>query len=247
MFIATSNLLSSSVAFSISSLQNASNPHKPWLASTEEGERKVNSACRRDFFAKGAYILSTFALSSPSIQAANAFENRLDEKYVDVTPQIGTQPTDLGHLERFSKTKGSYTGLKQCGTSPNCWCSSVPFSDNSARFIPAWDGKSIQDVKKVIDTYEVGQNGVDGGGFKIIDYDEADKYIYVQFQSYKSGYIDDFECWYNPQSLKFDVRSASRLGMSDLGVNGKRLEYIGGRLEKEFGWKLERRKNGSLV
>ena len=35
--------------------------------------------------------------------------------------------------------------------------------------------------------------------------------------------------------------------MSDLGVNAKRLDYIGTRLEKEYGWVLERRKNGSLV
>jgi len=164
-----------------------------------------------------------------------------------VIPQTGTQPTDLGHLERASKTKGSYTGLKQCGNSPNCWCSSAPFADAPARFIPSWGGKSIEDLKQVIDTYQVGQNGIDGGGFKIIEYDEKGKYMYVQFQSYKAGYIDDFECWFNPQSQKFDVRSSSRLGMSDLGVNAKRLEYIGGRLEREFGWTLERRKNGSLV
>jgi uncharacterized protein (DUF1499 family) len=69
----------------------------------------------------------------------------------------------------------------------------------------------------------------------------------VQFQSYKYGYIDDTEFWYNPSKKQFDIRSASRLGQSGLGVNAKRLEYIGGRLEKEYGWKLNRRKNGSLA
>jgi len=102
-------------------------------------------------------------------------------------------------------------------------------------------------VKKVVDTYEVGQGGIDGGGFQIKEYDEKNQYIYVQFQSYKAGYIDDFEVWLNPEKGQFDVRSASRLGMSDLGVNAKRLDYIGTRLEKEYGWVLERRKNGSLV
>ncbi len=240
--------LSSAVAFSIiPPLLQSSDLSKSLIDITENGERAPSLACRRDFLVKGLSLLSASTLLSQGPQAGNAFENRLDDKYVDVTPQTGTQPTGLGHLERASRTKGSYTGLKQCGTSPNCWCSSVPFSDSPARFIPAWEGNAIQDVKKVIDTYEVGQNGVDGGGFEIIDYNEGDKYIYVQFQSYKNGYIDDFECWYNPLSQKFDVRSASRIGMSDLGVNAKRLEYIGGRLEKEFGWKLERRKNGSLV
>jgi uncharacterized protein (DUF1499 family) len=80
-----------------------------------------------------------------------------------------------------------------------------------------------------------------------MEYDENKQYLYAQFQSYKSGYIDDVEFWFNPEKKQFDVRSASRLGQSDLGVNAKRLEYIGGRLEKEFGWKLKRRKSGSLV
>ncbi len=256
--VAASSILSFAVAYSIPPLLQQSSRagideqqvkiHKSLIVSGEKrGKTTPGFAIRRDFLSKGVSLLSASILLEQGSQAGYAFENRLDDKYADVTPQIGTQPTELGHLERASRTKGLYTGLKQCGTSPNCWCSSVPFADSPARFIPAWDGKSIQDVKRVIDTYEVGQNGVDGGGFKIIEYDEGDNYIYVQFQSYKNGYIDDFECWYNPLSRKFDVRSASRIGMSDLGVNAKRLEYIGGRLEKEFGWRLERRKNGSLV
>lgn len=188
---------------------------------------------------------SATALLTPL--ASSAFENRLDDKYADATPQIGTQPTDLGVSSRPSKNSGSYTGLAPCPKSPNCWCSSPPSGDNLVRYLPSWKGGSIADVKKVIDTYEVGQNGIDGGGYKIINYDEKEKYIYVQFQSYKAGYIDDFEMWYNPEKKLFDVRSASRLGMSDLGVNAKRLDYIGTRLEKECGWVLERRKSGSLV
>lgn len=176
---------------------------------------------------------------------AKAFDNRLDDKWVGKKPQTGQQPLDLGPNLRFSKTKSEgYFSLKACGTSPNCWCSSAPFKDNPARYLAPWKGNSIKDVKKVIESYQVGQNGIDGGGFKIVKYDEAGQYIYVQFQSYKVGYIDDFECWFNPAIGKFDVRSASRIGLSDLGVNAKRLEYIGSRLEKEYGWALERRKNG---
>lgn len=201
----------------------------------------------RRAFITGATTFLPLAIFTSTPSGVNAFENRLDNKYSDVTPQVGTKPSDLGHTERLSKSKASYIGLKQCGNSPNCWCSSTPFADSPARFIPAWTGHSIKDLKYVIDTYQVGQNGIDGGGFNIIEYDEKEKYIYVQFQSYKAGYIDDFECWFNPQSQKFDIRSSSRVGVSDLGVNAKRLEYFAGRLDKEFGWKFERRKNGSLV
>jgi len=182
---------------------------------------------------------------------ANAFENRKDEKNANVVPTPGTQPADLGYSKR-----SNYFGLKQCGNSPNCWNSSTPKANILARWLPAWEanGRTIEDVKSIINTYEVGQNNIDGGGYKIIEYEynskkseSSNQYIYVQFQSYKAGYIDDFECWFNPESKKFDVRSASRVGYSDLGVNALRLEYIAKRLEKEHGWTFDRRKNGNLV
>lgn len=139
--------------------------------------------------------------------------------------------------------------MKACGNTPNCLASSNPVADLPVRTISGWNGNggSIKDVRRVIDTYQVGQNDIDGGGFKVIEYDEKAKYLYVQFQSYKAGYIDDFECWYNPKSGKFDVRSSSRVGYSDLGVNRLRLEYIAARLEKEFKWTFEREGNGSLA
>jgi uncharacterized protein (DUF1499 family) len=227
---------------------NDSSNHAGRKLSPKEVKETMTISNRRDLF-RGAFAsIPVIAIAATQAASeADAFDNRLDEKYAGATPQSGTQPSDLGHGDRSSRTKGSYNGLKACGTSPNCWCSSAPFADAPARYIAPWSGNSIQDMKKVIDTYKVGQNGIDGGGFKVIDYDEKEQYLYVQFQSFKAGYIDDLECWFNPASGKFDVRSSSRVGMSDLGVNAKRLEYIGARLEKEFGWTLERRKNGSLV
>jgi len=138
-----------------------------------------------------------------------------------------------------------------CGNSPNCLASSNPYADLPVRTIEGWNaannGGSIRDVKKVIDTYEVGHDDIDGGGYKVMEYDEKEKYLYVQFQSYKAGYIDDFECWYNPKKGQFDVRSSSRVGYSDLGVNNLRLEYIARRLGEEFKWTFERSGNGMLA
>ena len=195
---------------------------------------------------KAAVAASLATLTTAVPSSANAFDNRLDDKYANAVQTPGTQPKDLGHLER-----SNYVGLKECGNSPNCWNSSPPKASNPARWLPAWDsnGGSIQDVKAVVDTYQVGQNNIDGGGFKVMEFENKgdSQYLYVQFQSYKAGYIDDFECWFNPQSKKFDVRSSSRVGYSDLGVNALRLEYIANRLEKEHGWTFERRKNGKLV
>ena len=88
---------------------------------------------------------------------------------------------------------------------------------------------------KVINTYEVGHDSIDGGGFKIIS--QSPTYLYVQFESYKNGYVDDFEVAMLPGSPPtFDVRSSSRLGYLDYGVNAKRINYIAKRLNSEYNW-----------
>lgn len=217
------------------------------LAFSPRGDFPRDTTCsRRNFVEKATAAFSMATVTTTAPNRANAFENRLDDKYVNAAQTPGTQPSDLGHLQR-----SNYVGLKECANSPNCWNSSPPKSNNPARWLPGWNsnGRSIDDVKAVVDTYQVGQNNIDGGGFKVMGFENKgdNQYLYVQFQSYKAGYIDDFECWFNPESKKFDVRSSSRVGYSDLGVNALRLEYIANRLEKEHGWSFERRKNGKLV
>ena len=96
----------------------------------------------------------------------------------------------------------------------------------------------MDDVFKVISSYEVGHDSIDGGGFKIIT--SSPSYLYVQFESYKNGYVDDFEVVALPTFAgsppTFDVRSSSRLGYLDYGVNAKRINYIANRLSLEYKW-----------
>ena len=49
-------------------------------------------------------------------------------------------------------------------------------------------------------------------------------YIYAEFSSQVLGFVDDVEFYCDGQVIH--VRSASRLGISDLGVNRKRIEAI---------------------
>lgn len=51
-------------------------------------------------------------------------------------------------------------------------------------------------------------------------------YLYAQFTSRLMKYVDDAEFWLDPAARVIQVRSASRLGSSDLGVNRKRIEFI---------------------
>ena len=87
----------------------------------------------------------------------------------------------------------------------------------------------------MVAAYPPGQRGIDGGGFKVIA-ESADRdtaYIYVQFESRRRGYIDDFE-----MALRGgvgQVRTSSRLGYLDYGVNAKRVNYFAEALQKR-GW-----------
>ncbi len=51
-------------------------------------------------------------------------------------------------------------------------------------------------------------------------------YLYAEFTSAFMGYVDDVEFFANPDKGIIEVRSASRLGESDLGVNRQRIEAI---------------------
>ena len=51
-------------------------------------------------------------------------------------------------------------------------------------------------------------------------------YLYAQFTTRLMKYVDDAEFWFDPAAGVIQVRSASRLGKSDLGVNRERMESI---------------------
>lgn len=51
-------------------------------------------------------------------------------------------------------------------------------------------------------------------------------YLYAEFTTRVMGFVDDVEFLYDPASGLTHVRSASRLGYSDLGANRARIEAI---------------------
>ncbi|MEB3231196.1 MAG: DUF1499 domain-containing protein [Leptolyngbyaceae bacterium] len=122
----------------------------------------------------------------------------------------GTRPDNLGPQEGK---------LAPCPNSPNCVCSQSPPSDE-LHYIPpitlktsAADG--IASLKKVIESMDRTQ---------IIT--ETSTYLYAEFTSALMGYVDDVEFYIDVANRVIHVRSASRLGQSDLGVNRKRIEKI---------------------
>lgn len=55
-------------------------------------------------------------------------------------------------------------------------------------------------------------------------------YLYAEYTSKLMGYVDDVEFYLPSDEKIIHVRSASRLGYSDLGANRKRIENIRARM-----------------
>lgn len=51
-------------------------------------------------------------------------------------------------------------------------------------------------------------------------------YLYAQAQTRWLKFVDDVEFWANPASGVIELRSASRLGREDFGVNRQRIEAV---------------------
>ena len=132
----------------------------------------------------------------------------------------GIAPNDLGVVEGR---------LKLPADTPNSVSSQADFYPDHpqhgyARIEPlplVGDSKSVLDkIKSIIEVIP---------GSKVVIYQEH--YLYVQFTTRVMKFVDDAEFWFDPQSNVVQVRSASRLGKSDLGVNRKRIEWIRGQLK----------------
>ena len=52
------------------------------------------------------------------------------------------------------------------------------------------------------------------------------EYLYADYRSAMLGFVDDVEFYFEPGTKLIHVRSASRLGYSDFGVNRARIEDI---------------------
>jgi uncharacterized protein (DUF1499 family) len=105
--------------------------------------------------------------------------------------------------------------LAPCPDSPNCVSS---FEDSESHGIAPLqaDLDSIEAVLVQMERTNIVQ--------------QRGNYLYAEFTSRLMGFVDDVEFLYDPDSGLTHVRSASRLGYSDLGANRNRIEAIRERL-----------------
>jgi uncharacterized protein (DUF1499 family) len=102
--------------------------------------------------------------------------------------------------------------LAPCPGTPNCVCSQ---SDRAGEKIAPLPLVSIDQLRQVIESME---------RTKIIE--ATDTYLYAEFKSRLMGFVDDVEFYRDEAAGVTQVRSASRLGQSDLGVNRQRVEIL---------------------
>jgi len=127
----------------------------------------------------------------------------------------GSPPTDLGvHDGRF----------KPPSSTPNSVSSQASlYPDHPQRAYAEIAPLPLKgDARATLDRIASIIESMEGG--KIVKREPG--YIYAQFTTRLMKYVDDVEFWYDPSAKVIQVRSASRLGSSDLGVNRKRIEAI---------------------
>lgn len=112
--------------------------------------------------------------------------------------------------------------LRACPSSPNCVCSqdadtehSIPALKYSGDAMAAWE--RLQAVVRALPRT------------RVVTAD--DKYLHVEFTTALLRFVDDVEFLLDSEAKKIDVRSASRVGHSDLGTNRRRVEEIRKRFE----------------
>jgi uncharacterized protein (DUF1499 family) len=64
---------------------------------------------------------------------------------------------------------------------------------------------------------------------------ERDGYLHYEFTSLIFRFVDDVEFWFDARAPVVQVRSASRVGRSDWGVNRRRVEQVRARFAQASG------------
>ena len=106
--------------------------------------------------------------------------------------------------------------LADCPETPNCQCSQASRSEQKVAALDLSNrDKPINYIASVVSQMS---------GATVVTQD--DHYLHVTFQSAVLNFTDDVEFLHQDDSTQVQVRSASRLGVSDLGANLKRIETL---------------------
>lgn len=118
--------------------------------------------------------------------------------------------------------------LARCIAKPNCVCSEYP--EDSTHYIePFVIPDNLQSPQQVS---QLMKNVLEKAGGKVQI--QSNSYLSAIFESRFLGFIDDVEIRIDMSSKRVYLRSASRVGYSDLGANRSRATTIYSLLEKKL-------------
>ncbi len=127
----------------------------------------------------------------------------------------------IAHYSQLSiatgySVQGNSKQLDDCPESPNCQCSQAT---RSAQQVAPFDYSLNRDeVIAKLESVIAQQAGVE------IKKSDSD-YLWATYKTKLMGYLDDVEFLLDNEGV-LQVRSASRLGKSDLGANKKRIDAL---------------------
>jgi uncharacterized protein (DUF1499 family) len=127
----------------------------------------------------------------------------------------GTRPDNLGmHDGRLAPPKRT----------PNNVSSQIDRNADAEHYIEAL--RYAGDARKAW----AGLRQVIDGMARVTVVKAGPNYLYAEFTSRLMGFVDDTEFYLDEKAGVIQVRSASRLGRRDFGVNRERIEYIRAKL-----------------
>tara|TARA_B110001452_G_scaffold24328_1_gene19250 strand:+ start:140 stop:922 length:783 start_codon:yes stop_codon:yes gene_type:complete len=193
------------------------------------------------------HLAAAGVLVAAPANRALAFDNSLplpETKSSKVPRKPGPVPTDIG-VQTATGT------LRPCmDTKPHCFstASIVDFDEllfdqyvGDPGLLKPWTftkskEDAMSDVMQAVRAYPPGQDGIDGGGWKIVS-QKAD-YVYVQYESLIKGFRDDMEFLVSDDGV-LSLRTSSRIGRQDKFVNSKRVNYYARALGALPGWSTQ--------
>ena len=116
------------------------------------------------------------------------------------------RPTNLGLKDGH---------LAACRRTPNCVSSQADPADREHYIAPIAFRGSMESLRGAVESMERAT----------VIKAERD-YLYAEYRTRLLRYVDDLELYYDQKQGLVHVRSASRLGRRDFGVNRKRVEAL---------------------
>ncbi len=130
----------------------------------------------------------------------------------------------LGYKSHNAKPAGLVKNqLTPCSKKPNCICTEYP--NDAAHY-----AEPIEYTEETTDVIiQIIKTAINKTGGIIISHSETNTqspYIAANYTSAIFKYVDDFEVRIDSKNKRIHLRSASRVGHSDMGVNLKRINNI---------------------